>query len=259
MLFDLQSGKRRRVVQIVFGTMALLFGVSFLFFGIGSEASGGLADLFGFGTSSQSSGNPQFDEEIEEAEDAVAANPEDEKALLRLSEVRYQAAQLALEADPETQQPIVTDDARAHYEASLDAWERYIDTKPKKPDPGTAAFVAQAYFQLQDAEGAADAQQIVAEDQPSGNSYGNLAIYRYFAGDVEGGDEAAELAVKNAEPAQAEQIEKQLAALSEEAQRIEEQLAKQREKQEDGGGQPPADPFGSLDPTGGLGGTAPAP
>ncbi len=109
MLFDLQSGKRRRVVQVVFGTMALLFGVSFLFFGIGSEASGGLADLFGFGTNSQSTGNPQFDEQVEDAEDAVAADPKDEKALLELAQVRYQAGQFQLEADPETGQPVVTE------------------------------------------------------------------------------------------------------------------------------------------------------
>ena len=96
----------------------MLFGASFLFFGIGSEASGGLADLFGFGGSQQSSGNPQFDEEIENAEEAVAADPKDEKALLRLAEVRYQAGQLQLESDPETGQPVVTDEARANFEAS---------------------------------------------------------------------------------------------------------------------------------------------
>ena len=116
MLFDLQSGKRRRVVQVVFGTMAVLFGASFLFFGIGSDASGGLADLFGFGTNSQNTGNPQFDEQIEDAEDAVAADPKNEKALLELAEVRYQAGQFQLEADPETGQPIVTEGARANFE-----------------------------------------------------------------------------------------------------------------------------------------------
>ena len=260
MLFDLQSGKRRRVVQVVFGTMALLFGVSFLFFGIGSDASGGLADLFGFGTSSQSTGNPQFDEQVEEAEDAVAADPKDEKALLELAQVRYQAGQFQLESDPETGQPVVTEDARANFEGALDAWEQYIALEPKKPDPSTAALVAQAYVQLEDAQGAAQAQRIVAEDNPSGGTYGNLAFYLYASGDIEGGDEAAALAVENSDPAQADQIEKQLAQVSEQAAKLEKAAAKaaqQADKEGSQAGAPIEDPFGSLGGTGGLGGTAP--
>lgn len=260
MLFDLQSGKRRRVVQVVFGTMALLFGVSFLFFGIGSDASGGLADLFGFGTSSQSTGNPQFDEQVEEAEDAVAADPKDEKALLELAQVRYQAGQFQLESDPETGQPVVTEDARANFEGALDAWEQYIALEPKKPDPSTAALVAQAYVQLEDAQGAAQAQRIVAEDNPSGGTYGNLAFYLYASGDIEGGDEAAALAVENSDPAQADQIEKQLAQVSEQAAKLKKAAAKaaeQADKEGSQAGAPIEDPFGSLGGTGGLGGTAP--
>ena len=263
MLFDLRSGKRRRVVQVVFGAMAVLFGASFLFFGIGSEASGGLADLFGFGTNSQNTGNPQFDEEIEDAEAAVEANPKDEKALLELAEVRYQAGQFELEADPETGQPIVTDEAKVNFEGALDSWEQYLDLKPKKIDPGTAAIMAQAYVQLGDAEGAADAQQIVAEDNPSGGTYGNLAFYLYASGDIEGGDEAARLAVENAEPEQAEQIEKQLDALAKQAVKLQEAAEKQAEKADEqgsGAGAPIEDPFGGLGGgTGGLGGTPSVP
>jgi tetratricopeptide (TPR) repeat protein len=262
MLFDLQSGKRRRVVQVVFGAMALLFGVSFLFFGIGSDASGGLADLFGFGTSSQNTGNPQFDQQIEDAEDAVAADPKDEKALIELAQVRYQAGQFKLEADPETGQPVVTDDARANFESALDAWEQYLALKPKKPDPGTAALVAQAYVQLEDAQGAAEAQRIVAEDNPSGGTYGNLAYYLYASGDIEGGDEAAALAVEHSDPAQADQIKKQLAQISEQAAKIKKaaaEAAKQADKEGSQAGAPIEDPFGSLGGTGGLGGSAPVP
>lgn len=263
MLFDLRSGKRRRVVQVVFGSMAVLFAVSFLFFGIGSDASGGLADLFGFGTSSQNTGNPEFDQQIEDAEDAAAANPKDEKALLNLAEVRYQAGQFELETD-ESGQPVLTDGSRENFSAALDAWEEYLGLKPKKPNPGTAAIMAQAYVQLGDAEGAADAQRIVAEDNPSGGTYGNLAFYLYASGDIEGGDEAAQLAVENADPAQADQIEKQLAKLSEQAQKLAEAAEKQAKKAGDEGGAagaPTADPFGSIGGgsggIGGIGGTAP--
>lgn len=251
MLFDLQSGKRRRVVQIVFGAMALLFGTSFLFFGIGSDAQGGLADLFGFGTNDPGTDNPQFGDEIEQAEDRLAADPEDEKALLDLAEVHYQAGQFELQQDPESE------DAQAEFGASLDAWERYLKLDPEKPDPGVAAFAAQAYVQLADAEGAAKAQQIVAEDNPSSGTYANLAFYLYAAGDIDEGDAAAKIAVAKADDTQREQIEKQLVQLSEQAQKLKqraEKQAQQAEKQGAGAAPPAEDPFGSL---GGLGGTAP--
>jgi hypothetical protein len=254
-LFDLKSGKRRRVVQVVFGGLAVLFAVGFLGFGIGGETGGGgILDAVGLGGDG-GSGNPQFDEQIDDAEAQVEADPKDEKALLELAEVRYQAGQIELESDPETGAPVLTEESRTQFEASLDAWERYLDLKPDKPDPGTAALVAQAYVQLNDAEGAAAAQEIVAEDNPSSGTYGNLALYRYAAGDIEGGDEAADRAVQEAEPSQRETIEKQLAQLSEQAQALKKELAEQAEK----GGEeaaPPADPFGDL---GGIGGTGTAP
>ena len=260
MLFDLRSGKRRRVVQIVFGGLAVLFTVGFLGFGIGGETGGGgILDAIGIG-GGDTSGNPQFDEDIENAEEAVAADPKDEKALLNLAEAYYQSGQFQLEADPATGQPVVTEGARSDFEGALGAWEQYLELKPKKPDAGTAAIMAQAYVQLEDAEGAAEAQQIVADDNPSGGTYGNLAFYLYASGDIEGGDEAAALAVENSDPAQADQIEKQLAQLSEQATKLKKAAEKQAEQAQEEGGQagaPIEDPFGTLGGSGGLGGTAP--
>ena len=51
MLFDLKTGKRRRVVQVVFGFLAFIFFISFVGFGIGSDVSGGLFDAIGLGGS----------------------------------------------------------------------------------------------------------------------------------------------------------------------------------------------------------------
>jgi tetratricopeptide (TPR) repeat protein len=261
-LFDLKTGKRRRVVQVLFGSLAFIFFISFVGFGIGSDATGGIFDAIGLGGSDSSSTDPQFEEQIDDAEAQVAADPKDEKALLELAEVRYQAGQFELEADPETGAAVLTEESRTQFEASLDAWERYLDLKPDKPDPGVAALVAQAYVQLNDAEGAAAAQEIVAEDNPSAGTYGNLALYRYAAGDIEGGDEAAELAVQEAEPAQRKSIRTQLTRLSEQAQAIQEQQEKAAKQAETQGEEAPAptDPFGELGGlggTGGVGGTAP--
>ena len=76
MLFDLQSGKRRRVVQVVFGALAFIFLISFVGFGIGSPGTGGIFDAIGLGGDSASTGNPQFDQQIDDAEARVADEPQ---------------------------------------------------------------------------------------------------------------------------------------------------------------------------------------
>lgn len=268
MLFDLQSGKRRRVVQVVFGGLAFIFLISFVGFGIGSPGTGGIFDAIGLGGDTAGSGNPQFDQQINDAEARLAENPKDEKALLNLAEVRYQAGQFALEQDPDTGQPVVTDESRTNFEASLTAWEDYLKLDPKKPDAGTASFAAQAYVQLGDAKGAATAQRIVAEDNPSAGTYGNLAFYLYADGRIDEGDAAAAKAVSLSEPAQKDSIRKQLAQISEQAQKLQARAEKQAKQAQQQGGAaaapgaaPIADPFGSLGGTGGVAppGTAPAP
>lgn len=264
MLFDLRSGKRRRVVQVSFSLLAFIFFISFIGFGIGSDATGGIFDAIGLGGGSSSSGSPQFDDQIDAAEAKLAENPKDEKALLNLAEVHYQAAQYNAQQDPESS------DAQEQFEDSLDAWERYLKLDPKDPDPGVAAFAAQAYVQVGDAEGAATAQRIVAEDNPSVGTYGNLAYYLYAAGKIDEGNAAADEAVAEAEGSEKEQVRKQLTQIAEQAQTLLAQAKKQaKQAQEQGGTGPGApgaapieDPFGSLGGTGGLGGappTAPAP
>ena len=66
------------------------------------------------------------------------------------------------------------------------------------------------YVFLNDASGAAKAQQIVAADQPSQNSYGNLALYLYSAGDIRRGDAAAKKAVSLAPKSLRKQVKQQL-------------------------------------------------
>ena len=43
------AGKRKRFLQIIFGLLALVFTISFVGFGIGSDAGGGLFDAVGIG------------------------------------------------------------------------------------------------------------------------------------------------------------------------------------------------------------------
>ena len=117
MLFDL-SGKRRRVVQVVYATLAILMGGSLVLFGIGSDAPGGILDAVGLGGGSGGSTNPEYEEQIEDAEARLEANPKDEAALLDLARYRYlSATQTGVTANPETGAPEVSEDARARARA----------------------------------------------------------------------------------------------------------------------------------------------
>ena len=260
MIFDLKSGKRRRVVQIVFGFLAFIFFISFVGFGIGSDVSGGIFDALGIG-GNDSSGSTQYESQIEDAEETLAANPEDETALLDL--VRYHflsATESGVTTDPETGVTDITEGSRADLERSVQRWEEYLETKPAKPDVGAAANVAQAFVLLADADGAASAQEIVAESQGTSSAYGQLAFYLYADGQLKAGDEAAKESVALADPSQRKLIDKNLEDLRKQAVKQQEAIKEQQSQGgEDSASPQLEDPFGSLGGGAGLGTPAPAP
>src|SRR5918996_2831263 len=251
MLFDLR-GKRRRFIQVVYALLAALFLIGFVGFGVGSESgAGGIFDALGVGGGDTSSSNPQFDEDIDEAEQRLEQDPKDQQALLQLAQTHYLAGQGELDVDESTGEPVLTDDARTEFDESIAAWERYLKLA-KRPSDNAATQVVNSYVFLNDAEGAAETQRIVAEARPSQGAYSNLAFYLYLAGDFEGGDEAAKKAVAEAEGSQKKSIENQLARLEEQARKFEKRQKKQAEEAPEGG-----NPLQS--PLGGLGGSQPTP
>jgi hypothetical protein len=257
MLFDLR-GKRRRVVQVTYAVLAVLFLISFVGFGIGSDVSGGIFDALGIGGGNghgAASSNPQYESEIESAEQRLEEDPKDERALLTLARVHFLAGQSVLETDEETGQPVITDEARVQLDESVSAWERYLKVEPKQPDPNAAGLVVQAYVLLNDAKGAAETQEIVAQDRPSQGAYSNLSFYLYAAGDIEGGDAAAKRAVAEAEGSQKATVKNQLERIAKLAERQQQQLEKQAQQAPEG-----QNPLQSPLGPGGLGGgAAPAP
>jgi hypothetical protein len=258
-LFDLKSGRRRRVVQVVFGGLAFLFFISFVGFGIGSDATGGIFDALGLGGSGGGSTNPQYEEQIEDAESKLETSPEDQRALLDLARYHYlSATSEGVETDPETGTTVVTEDARSELEEAVAAWERYLKAKPRRPDTGTAANVAQAYVLLADADGAARAQEIVANEQDSSAAYGQLAYYLYADLDLPGGDAAAEKAIAAAEPADRQRIRKSLAQIAAQAQKQKQKLEQQQDDPT-GTEQQLEDPFGALGGAGAGAQPIPAP
>lgn len=253
MIFDLRSGKRRRVVQVTFSILAAIFAISFIGFGIGSGNSGGLFDALGIGGDSSGS-NPQYDQQIEDAENTLADDPANTRALLDLIDAHFLRASDGIETDQQTGQVSISEDARSDLEDTVSAWQDYLRTKPQKTDSQAAATAAQAYVYLNDAGGAAEAQQIVVDAGGTAADYAQLALYLYADGKIKDGDAAGERAVQAADSSQREQIRKYTEQLAETARKQKKKLARQAQQGGDEAAQQEL-----QDPFGGLGGGTPTP
>jgi tetratricopeptide (TPR) repeat protein len=239
MLFDIR-GRRKRFIQVIYVFLALLLGGSLVFFGIGGDAPGGLGDALGISEQS-GGGDPGFEQQIEEAEQALATDPENAQALLTLARYRYLDGQRKIEVDEEGQQA-VTEETLADFEASVDAWERYLDARRGPVDSSVATLVFRAYSTVAFAnsnpatvqrrlEGAQRTAAVVAEERPGPNSYLELAISAYMAGDEEAAEEAAENALEEVDDAGRSALEQQLEAAERQGRQVRRQL-KQASQQE---------------------------
>ena len=194
MLFDLK-GKRRRVVQGTYLMLAILMGGGLVLFGIGGDVSGGLLDAI---QGQSSSSNSIVEKRIDENDKKLQTDPKNAVALKELARDWYQLAND--EADPTTGQ--FTEEGKQRLAESDDAWQRYLDLDPKKPDPALAGLMLNVYAPTalnKPAEGA-EAAEIVTTAQPSAQAYLQLATYAAAAGqDLKAdlaGQKAIELAPK---------------------------------------------------------------
>ena len=95
MLFDLRARGRRRTVQAVYLTLAILMGGGLVLFGIGGSVSGGLFDALGLtdGSSGSATGGRDTLEDVEKRAAAqVRANPRNAPAWAELARTRFQLA-----------------------------------------------------------------------------------------------------------------------------------------------------------------------
>jgi hypothetical protein len=285
-LFDLQSPRRRRVIRVVFGGLALIFAISFVFLGVGTGGGGfSFSDLFGGGGGSSSTA---FDSDIEAAQKQLQANPGDTTALANLVRLQYSAANANTESNGAP-----TSDGEQHLQEAADAWNKYVTLSKGNASPSTAVFalntfdlLARVNFSrartdtstadaLTDVTAAVDswktaaqAQQVLIDKQPSQattNSYANLAQYLYLAGDTSAGNQALAKA-KGAKGADAQTLDtqfKQIEQLGQQLQAAIKQLNKQQQTQgatgggatgggATGGGAPGGNPLSGLGTGGGL-------
>jgi hypothetical protein len=271
MLFDLQSGKRRRVVQVVFGFLAVIFAVSFVFFGVGSEAG-----FNPFADGGGGDGDDPFKDDIENAQEALATNPRDTAALGELVTLHFQAGNRQLDIDETTGQFALTTDAEEEFNRSADAWDRLVKVSGGRNVDSSAALVAVQTFatmgqgQITDASqatgqealddaddalaafrSAGEAQLLVAKE-PDAGQLARAADYFYLGGDSKAGDAAAQRAVAAAEGKQQQQVQKAVDSSKKRGEQLNQQIEDFRKSLEKA--TPGAEGGGLGDLGGGLGG-----
>ncbi len=199
MLFDLRGRGRRRTVQVIYLSLALLMGGGLVLFGIGGEVQGGLFDAFQEDTS-QDSGTEEIQQRVQQAEAAARRSPQDAAAWAALTRARYQAAVAGDGFDQAAGR--FTAEGRRRLRGVADAWQRYLALDPRRPDDRLAALMAQAYGPagLNQPARAVRAMEIVIDRRPPrSNLYTQLALLAYQANQTRKGDLAAERAVELAD------------------------------------------------------------
>jgi hypothetical protein len=237
-------------VQVSYALLALLFVVGFLGFGIGVGGGlGGIFDALGISNSSNSgSATGQFQDSIDAAQAKLAKDPNDTDALLKLAENQYLLGKEGVAVDQSTGQISISNEAHTQLGAAADAWSKYLRVNKGKPDTKTAFDMVNVYVILNDASGAAKTQEIIAKDQPSAQSYGQLAYFQYAGGDIKGGDASRKKAFSMASSAQRKQLETTLNQARQNGIKL--QQAQQKAKKQSGGpsstqgGNPLQTPFG---------------
>jgi hypothetical protein len=219
MLFDLRGRGRRRTVQAIYLSLAILMGGGLVLFGIGSNTSGGgiLDAVVGDG-SSGGSATEQIDKRIKSQLAKTRATPREPAVWAELARLRFQRAGIdGLGADDTT----YTDKGKQKLRLAAEAWERHLALDPKEPNVRVARIMVQAYGTtgLNELPKAVQALQLVtaAEKPPSWQLYAQLAQLAYQASDARTGDLAADRAVELAPKAQKKLLRTELARLKTEA------------------------------------------
>jgi hypothetical protein len=199
MLFDLRGRGRRRTVQAIYLSLALLMGGGLVLFGIGSSQSGGLFDAIS-GNSGSTSATSGIDKRIKSAIAATKLRPRDPAPWATLAALRYQRAGI----DGLTTAGTYTQGGLDRLRLADAAWQRHLALDPKQPSVRTAKFMVQAYEAngLNELPKAVRAMEIVtgATRPPSSNLYAQLAELAYRAKDTRSADLAGDRAVQLAAP-----------------------------------------------------------
>ena len=239
MLFDLRGRGRRRTVQVIYLSLALLMGGGLVLFGIGGDVQGGLFDAF---SSDKGSENDAIEQQVEDAEKRVQANRADPAAWAALAQAKYQLAGVSDGFDEN--QGTFSGEAREKLVEATQAWETHLKLAKGKPDADVAASMKNAYIALDQPEKAVRTQEIIIDslENPGYGDYATLAQLAYLAGQTRKGDLATQKALDDAkEEGVAQETIDELKARLEQ---IKQQAAQQAAEEAAGGaaGSAPATP-----------------
>jgi hypothetical protein len=206
MLFDLQ-GKRRRVVQATYLTLAVLMGGGLVLFGIGGDVSGGLFDAFST-RGGGSDGTQIVEDRVERNEARVAAKPKAEEPRKELVRDYYQLA-VVQTTNTSTGFP---DEAQDELRRAALHWDAYMKADPSKPDVSLARVALQLFdpTALNQPQQALGAARVVAQDAKDVQSYLLLIQYAALAGDKRTMDRGEQRALAAAPQDQREGLKKQI-------------------------------------------------
>jgi tetratricopeptide (TPR) repeat protein len=211
MLFDLRGRGRRRAVQGIYLSLAILMGGGLVLFGVGGATSGGLLDAFKADSGSQNVSDV-FKQRIEKAEAAVKANPRKAAAWAELTRVRYQQAGTGDGFDQNN--GVFTDKGKDELRQTEAAWNRYL-ALTDKPDDTVASLMVQAFGQagLNEPDKAVSAMEIIIDNrQATAPMYVQLAALAYQAGQTRKAELASKKALELTPKDDREQIKAQLQA-----------------------------------------------
>lgn len=217
MLFDLRGAGRRTTIKIVYLSLAILMGGGLVLFGIGGDVSGGLFDAFSERNATTDTGTGRYEERVREAQRETQANPQDAAAFAELARARYQLANAGDNLDQQTGQ--FSAEGKRQLTLATEAWERHLALEPKQADDGVASLMVIAYGPqgLNDLEQAVAAQEVITEVRPKSNTFANLAILAYQAGQTRKGDLATDQAIERADPDDRKTLRAELKSAKEQA------------------------------------------
>src|SRR5262245_30291697 len=208
MLFDLRGRGRRRTVQVIYLSLALLMGGGLVLFGIGGGTNGGLFDAInGSGSGGGASADSVFKQQLSTLQQRVKANPQDAAAYASMAKLRFQNAGTG-ENFNQTQQAYTAKGLQELRQASS-AWERYIALNPPKPDVDAANIMSNAYGPsgLKQYDKAVQAlEMVIADRKESAALYAQLAILAAGANQTRKSDLSEKKALALAPAAQRKQL-----------------------------------------------------
>jgi hypothetical protein len=215
MLFDLRGRGRRRTVQGIYLMLAVLMGGGLVLFGIGGATSGGLVDAITGNNSNSTTSTKTYQQNVDKAQQATVARPQDTTAWANLARAEYQLAGVGDNFDTTTS--VYANSGKVELRKADGAWQHYLKLigNSGKADDTLANLMIQAYGPagLNDPTKAVTAIEYVLDAQPeSAGLYSQLAIYAWEANQDRKGDLAAQKAVSLTAEAQRATLKATLAS-----------------------------------------------